>query len=155
MTGTMAATASEHPADVAPVELRELYRRHRNELVRLAALLVGDDAEEVVQDAFVKAHAAWERRRDPDRSLSYLRSAVLNGARSRLRRRAVAARIPWPSAGNTASAEALALAANEHLRVVSPSGVCPAASGSAWRCGTTSTFPSRRSRPGSGSPRGR
>jgi RNA polymerase sigma-70 factor (sigma-E family) len=118
MMGTMAATASEQPANVVPVELYELYRRHRSELVRLAALLVGDEAEEIVQDAFVKAHPVWERRRDPARSLSYLRSAVLNGARSRLRRRAVAARIPWVPAGNTASAETLALAADEHLPVI-------------------------------------
>ena len=119
MTGTMAATASEQPTDVAAVELRELYRRHRNELVRLAALLVGDEAEEIVQDAFVKAHAGWPRRRDPARSLSYLRSTVLNGARSRLRRRALAARIPWGPERNAVSAEDLALVRDEHLRVVS------------------------------------
>jgi RNA polymerase sigma-70 factor (sigma-E family) len=43
------------------------------------------DAEEVVQDAFVKAHLAWHRLRDPAKAAAYLRSAVLNGARSRLR----------------------------------------------------------------------
>lgn len=68
-------------------DLRDLYEQQRSSLVRLAALLLHNpiDAEEVVQDAFVQAHLAWARLRDPDKGLAYLRSAVLNGARSRLR----------------------------------------------------------------------
>jgi RNA polymerase sigma-70 factor (sigma-E family) len=68
-------------------DLRSLYQEHRWDLVRLASLLLNDpaDAEEVVQDAFVKAYLAWGRLREPDKALSYLRSIVLNGARSRMR----------------------------------------------------------------------
>jgi RNA polymerase sigma-70 factor (sigma-E family) len=75
-------------------ELRDLYEEHRWSLVRLASLLLHDspDAEEVVQDAFIQAHLAWSRLRDPAKGLSYLRSAVLNGARSRLRHRKVVER---------------------------------------------------------------
>ena len=75
-------------------DLRRLYEEHRLSLVRLASLLLHDpaDAEEVVQDAFVQAHLAWSRLRDPAKALPYLRSAVLNGARSRLRHRKVVER---------------------------------------------------------------
>ena len=80
-------------ADVEPAgpvvhgDLASAYREHYRSLVRLASLLVDDvgRCEEIVQDAFVKV---W--RRPPtltadDRLPAYLRSAVLNGARSELR----------------------------------------------------------------------
>jgi RNA polymerase sigma-70 factor (sigma-E family) len=75
-------------------DLRALYVAQRWSLVRLASLLLHDpvDAEEVVQDAFIQAHLAWDRLRDPAKALPYLRSAVLNGARSRLRHRKVVQR---------------------------------------------------------------
>ena len=68
-------------------DLAALHRQHYRSLVRLAALL-GDRsmAEEVVQDAFVRVYAAGDRVRDP---LAYLRRAVVNGARSTLRRKRV------------------------------------------------------------------
>ena len=64
-----------------------LYTAHYRSLVRMAALLLRDTpaAEDVVQDAFVAMHRSWRRLRDPDRALAYLRQAVVNGARSRLR----------------------------------------------------------------------
>jgi RNA polymerase sigma-70 factor (sigma-E family) len=53
-------------------------------------MLVGDQstAEDVVQDAFLGLYRAWDRIRDPDAVLGYLRTAVLNGARSVHRSRA-------------------------------------------------------------------
>ncbi len=77
----------------ADLWLVELYRAHYRDLVRLAALLVDDlgSAEEAVQDAFV----AVARRRsrgmldDPTAAPAYLRSAVINNARSMLRKRKV------------------------------------------------------------------
>ena len=58
-------------------------------LVRLAAMLVDvDAAEEIVQDAFVRTHGRLHGV-DPDKVGAYLRSAVMNGARSQLRRRRV------------------------------------------------------------------
>jgi RNA polymerase sigma-70 factor (sigma-E family) len=78
------------PPDRATADpwLEVLYRQERASLVRLAALLVDDrgTAEEVVQDAFVAVHL---RGVAPDSALAYVRSAVLNGARSALRRRQV------------------------------------------------------------------
>lgn len=108
------------PEQTAEVSLRELYREHRWSLVRLAALLLHDqaEAEEVVQDAFLKAFVAWDRLRDPDKALPYLRSAVLNGARSRLRHLRVVDRTDAPTAGATQSPEQSAMAGDEHRRVI-------------------------------------
>jgi DNA-directed RNA polymerase specialized sigma24 family protein len=66
-----------------------LHREHYGSLVRLATLVVGDRgvAEQLTQDAFVKLHLRWGGLRRLDRAPAYLRSAVLNGARSHLRRR--------------------------------------------------------------------
>jgi RNA polymerase sigma-70 factor (sigma-E family) len=74
-------------------ELASLYREQSRSLVRLAALLVDDvgTAEEIVQDAFVLVHRRWEHVHKPEQ---YLRKAVVNLARSRLRRRLVALRHP-------------------------------------------------------------
>lgn len=71
--------------------LEELYAAHWHQLVRLAVLLVRDvgTAEEVVQDSFVAVHGRWDRLRDHDRALAYLRQAVVNRSRSVLRHRAV------------------------------------------------------------------
>jgi RNA polymerase sigma-70 factor (sigma-E family) len=62
----------------------DLFRRHAVGLVRFALMLVGDQAtaEDVVQEAFLGLYRAWDRIRDPDAVLGYLRAAVVNGARS-------------------------------------------------------------------------
>lgn len=72
-------------------DLDRLYREHYPSLVRLASLLVDDVAtcEELVQDAFVavlRRSGGWA---DAARAPAYLRSAVLNGARSQMRKRQV------------------------------------------------------------------
>jgi RNA polymerase sigma-70 factor (sigma-E family) len=62
-------------------DLVRLYEQHYESLVRLAYLVSGQAAvaEEVVQDAFLKAHRSWDRVRDP---AAYVRTAVINGCRS-------------------------------------------------------------------------
>ena len=76
----------------------DLFRRHALGLVRFALMLVGDQAtaEDVVQEAFLGLYRAWDRVRDPDAVLGYLRTAVVNGARSahRSRGRARLLRVP-------------------------------------------------------------
>jgi RNA polymerase sigma-70 factor (sigma-E family) len=74
--------------------LVRLYDGHYAELVRVAVLLVRDreTAEDVVQDAFVQLCRRWDRLDDPGNAVGYLRTSVLNGARSALRRRGVARR---------------------------------------------------------------
>jgi RNA polymerase sigma-70 factor (sigma-E family) len=71
-----------------------LHSAHYRSLVRTAALLMrrSDQAEEIVQDAFVGLHRRWARLRDPDKALAYLRQSTVNGARSALRRAATASR---------------------------------------------------------------
>ena len=71
-----------------------LFRERHAELVRLAALIVGDwpTAEDVVQDVFARL-CARDQLRDRDKALAYVRAAVLNGCRSVLRRRAVGRRL--------------------------------------------------------------
>jgi DNA-directed RNA polymerase specialized sigma24 family protein len=70
-------------ADVADV-IDDLYRAHGLGLVRFALMLVGDQgtAEDVVQEAFLGLYRGWHRVRDQGSMLAYLRTAVVNGARS-------------------------------------------------------------------------
>jgi RNA polymerase sigma-70 factor (sigma-E family) len=78
----------------ADTAVEHLYAAHYVRLVRLAVLLVRDveTAEEVVQDSFVAMHGRWATLAEPDKALAYLRRAVVNNARSVLRRRGVQAR---------------------------------------------------------------
>ena len=78
----------------ADAAVEHLYASHYVRLVRLAVLLVRDveTAEEVVQDSFVAMHGRWGTLAEPDKALAYLRRAVVNHARSALRRRGVRAR---------------------------------------------------------------
>lgn len=75
-----------HPAGRDDI-LDALFRAHCGSLVRLAMVLLGDreDAEEVVQDAFVSLHRNWAGLRDPGAAGAYLRTAVMGGCRSRQR----------------------------------------------------------------------
>ena len=67
-----------------------LYQAHALSLARLALVMLGDRsaAEDVVQDAFLGLYRRWDRLADPAVAQSYLRTSVLNGCRTALRRRA-------------------------------------------------------------------
>jgi RNA polymerase sigma-70 factor (sigma-E family) len=97
-----------------------LYRRHAGGLRRVAVLLVDDEetAEDVVQDAFIRLHRRWFLLRDPDKALAYLRTSVVNGSRSRLRRRRTERAFVPPPPGTHPSAEQAVLLAAD-LRAVS------------------------------------
>lgn len=83
------------------LDLAALHREHYRSLVKLASFLVDDVAtcEELVQEAFVRVAARPGAVRDPEKAPAYLRSAVLNGARSHLRRRDPRARLRVLRAG--------------------------------------------------------
>ena len=101
-------------ADPAParIDVPTLYQLHWRYLVRLAVLLVDDvaSAEDVVQDAFVALHRNASGLREPDAALGYLRTSVLNLARSVIRRRQVARKhlkVAEPEAGPAADQDVL------------------------------------------------
>jgi len=66
-----------------------LYQAHALSLARLALVMLSDPsaAEDVVQDAFLGLYQRWDRLADPAAAQSYLRTSVLNGCRTALRRR--------------------------------------------------------------------
>src|SRR5256886_7513059 len=112
----------------APLTLEDLYRTHRMRLVRLAILLVDEPAtaEDVVQEAFTGLHRNWSRLRDAQAAVGYLRTAVVNGSRSVLRRRRTAREYVPPHQVNARSAESLAMLSAEHHAVVEALGSLPA-----------------------------
>jgi RNA polymerase sigma-70 factor (sigma-E family) len=123
------ASASRVPAQdpeppQAPKTLADLYAEHRMRLVRLAILLVDEmsTAEDVVQEAFAGLHRNWGRLRDEYAAIGYLRTAVVNGSRSVLRRRRTARDYVPPHQVNARSAESLAMLSVEHQAVVDALG---------------------------------
>ena len=83
-------------ADDAASIVSALYAEHALGLTRLAQVMLGDRAaaEDVVHDAFCGLCRRWDHLSDPRKAPAYLRSSVLNGCRSVLRRQARAAPIP-------------------------------------------------------------
>ena len=127
--GTLAslnpAYALDHTAPpAAPITIDDLYRTHRMQMVRLAILLVDDlaSAEDVVQEAFAGLYRNWGGLRDRHAAIGYLRTAVVNGSRSMLRRRRTARAYVPPDPGTARSAESLAMLSSEHQAVVSALG---------------------------------
>jgi len=111
------------PAAAADDVVASLFRAHGVSLIRLAVLLVGDQAtaEDVVQDAFLGFHQARPRLREPDKALGYLRASVVNGCRSvqRKRRRT----LPWraehdPPVWSAESAESAVIAEHDRREVL-------------------------------------
>jgi len=80
--------------------LAKLFDAHYRGLCRLAYVLLGDagQAEDVVQEAFLRTFTGVGRLRDKDRADAYLRRSVVNLCRSRLRRRSLEGR-STPDAG--------------------------------------------------------
>lgn len=118
------------PAGAAPAPgtIDDIYRSHRMGMVRLAILLVDDQAsaEDVVQEAFAGLFRNWSGLRDRAAAVGYLRTAVVNGSRSMLRRRRTARAYVPPDPGTARSAESLAMLTAEHQAVVAAlAGLAP------------------------------
>jgi RNA polymerase sigma-70 factor (sigma-E family) len=103
----------------AEAAVTALYEAHALGLVRLAYVMLGDraGAEDVVQEAFGGLYRRWDQLADKGRALQYVRSSVLNGCRSALRRpqHADVDGAPQPA---VASAEAAALTSEERREVM-------------------------------------
>jgi len=110
------------PDDDADTAVAALFASHRLTMVRLAVLLVDDreTGEDVVQDAFAALHRRWPALADREAAISYLRSCVLNGSRSVLRRRRTVRRNPQPDAGalTVEPADGRLMQAEEHRAVL-------------------------------------
>jgi RNA polymerase sigma factor (sigma-70 family) len=91
-------------------EVTALYRANATGLVRLAMLMLADQqaAEDVVQDAFLGLYRRCGSLSDPAKALVYVRSSVLNGCRTVLRKRS--RRLPSYLEPDVESAEARGLA---------------------------------------------
>jgi RNA polymerase sigma-70 factor (sigma-E family) len=115
--GTHAAAGAGYDAAAA---VEALYQGHAVSLIRLAYLMLGDRAaaEDAVQDAFCGLYRHWDRLADPARALGYVRTAVLNGSRSALRRRAAGRRLAVTHQPPAASAEAAVLSREEREEVM-------------------------------------
>ncbi|MFE6887768.1 RNA polymerase sigma factor [Streptomyces sp. NPDC057694] len=110
-----------HPHTDRPPTISELYHAHRLRMVRLAVLLVDDlsTAEDVVQDAFTALYRRHgERITEVDNALGYLRTSVVNTARSVLRRRRTARAWTPPPAGAAPSAEDSVVLDEAHREVL-------------------------------------
>jgi RNA polymerase sigma-70 factor (sigma-E family) len=106
----------------AQAAVTTLYQVHAVGLIRLAVVMLGErpTAEDVVQEAFCALYRRWDHLGDTSKALSYVRSSILNGCRSELRRRIrnehrTAAE---PGPGDSASAEVAALIGEEHREVL-------------------------------------
>jgi RNA polymerase sigma-70 factor (sigma-E family) len=82
------------PHRSATPTIEELFEAHYARLVHLARHLLDEPntAEDIVMDAYESLARQWGRVRDPDAALGYLRACVVNGSRSRLRRKRTARR---------------------------------------------------------------
>lgn len=116
-----AKTAPPNPLDLSDARnaVTALYEAHALGLIRLGVVMLGDRpaAEDVVQEAFYGLYRRWHALSDTTKALAYVRSSVINGCRSALRRRArqdtfVATDEPGESA------ESAALVGEEHRQVL-------------------------------------
>jgi RNA polymerase sigma-70 factor (sigma-E family) len=115
-----ADTDSRTAPRTADEAVRVLYGTHWHQLVRLATLLTRDAsvAEELVQDAFVSLHRRWSSLADPAAAHGYLRTTVINNARSALRHRGVEERYRQPGPPEPSGPEERAVQATEDARVM-------------------------------------
>jgi RNA polymerase sigma-70 factor (sigma-E family) len=105
-----------------------LYEANALGLIRLAYIMLGDrpSAEDVVQEAFCGLYRRWPHLAEPASAVHYVRSSVLNGCRSVLRRsnslRSLAAAGYQPP---ESSAESVALIGEERREVMRALGQLP------------------------------
>jgi RNA polymerase sigma-70 factor (sigma-E family) len=116
MTGSGEAWGDPGPPSSPRAAVTEIFHHHYRRLVGLAGLMVDDreSAEEVVQDAFEALFRGWGTLRDPQSAVAYLNRSVVNGSRSKLRRRRTERSYDVPEAGTSPSAESLGLDRSEH-----------------------------------------
>ena len=85
---TPSHTGATEPTVDRDAVLDRLFRAQYAALLRLAMVLIGsrEEAEEIVQDAFVSLHRHWSGLHNTGAAGAYLRAAVVGGCRNRRRR---------------------------------------------------------------------
>lgn len=118
-TFALAMSSTDEVLVPTTFDVPALYDKHYRALVKLASFYVDDveTAEDVVQDAFVKL-VSGRYRVNPGGEGAYLRSAVLNGARSQLRKRRIRRNKKPEPPGLVAAAEEDAVGATERARIM-------------------------------------
>jgi DNA-directed RNA polymerase specialized sigma24 family protein len=122
--------------------MEKLYARHVTRAIRLAYLITGerDASEDIAQDAFIRVFGRWRHLRRRESFEAYLRKAVINGARSHLRRRGVRS-ASWPAR----PASGRMKRRNRQGSSTEGFGKCSSrshpVSGPWWSSATTRTFP--------------
>jgi RNA polymerase sigma-70 factor (sigma-E family) len=122
-TATTRAGRATRPPDPDPAAaeaaVTAIYQAHALGLIRLAHIMLGDrpSAEDVVQEAFCGLYRRWFHLSDTGSALQYLRTSVLNGCRSVLRRRT--GQRAQPGDGRpAASAEATVISGEDRREVM-------------------------------------
>src|ERR1700733_11046453 len=94
----MDTSAPEAPHAAAEWHVTALYQAHALSLARLALLMLGDPdaAQDVVQDAFLGLYRRWDKLTSAGAAPAYLRTSVLNGCRTLLKRRSRPGPAPRP-----------------------------------------------------------
>ncbi len=92
------------------LDVTELYRLEAKKTLAMLCVFLGDrsEAEDVLQEAFLRVQRSWGRVEDRTKLAAYLRATAFNVARSNLRRRGgLAARLSsmgsWSQAGASVS----------------------------------------------------
>ena len=82
------------PGPAGPVSFEEFFRAEHARLLRALFLMTGNEqeAEELMQDAFLAVWERWDRVREMERPAGYLYRTAMNAFRSRVRRAARAAK---------------------------------------------------------------
>jgi len=122
-SSTVAPGAAGLPVTTAEAAVTTLYQAHALGMIRLAHIMLGDaaSAEDVVQEAFCGLYRRWSTLADTGSAVAYVRSSVLNGCRSVLRRRSRTrgrADVQQAEPPPGISAEAAAITIEERQRVL-------------------------------------
>lgn len=100
--------------------LSAVFFERYSSLVGLARLLLDrrEEAEEVVQEAFARTLEGWDRVRSSGDPYPYVRRAVVNLARSGIRRRVVARRRILEAVPDSVGADVAVLARESHREII-------------------------------------
>jgi RNA polymerase sigma-70 factor (sigma-E family) len=105
-----ASPSAAGPDDHDPADaVTALYNEHALGMIRFAHIMLGSAtaAEDVVQEAFLGLYRRWEYLASKDSAVSYVRTSVLNGCRSALRRSRVLELVPHQPPARSAESEVL------------------------------------------------